>query len=282
MAMPDFQSCMLPILKILSNGQELSRLELSDRVSDYFNLSEEERNMLLPSGNETYIRNRVDWARIYLIKAGFIKKTRKGHYAITEKGLELLKTNPQTVNIKTLMNYEEFVKWRKRESKIEEINKTSDENQINAEPTPEEAIEVNAKRINDLLADDLLNKVKEMKPYLFERMVLELLLKMGYGGAIKEAGSVTGGPGDEGIDGIIKEDKLGLDVIYLQAKKWDGPVGRPEIQKFAGTLLGKKATKGVFITTSSFTKEAEEYAKSLDKKNSPDRREKISRAYDRI
>jgi restriction system protein len=261
MAIPDFQSCMLPFLKVISDGKEYSISEIIDKVSDYFGLSKEERELLLPSGNQAIINNRVGWTRTYLLKAGLIKRTKRAHYAITEEGLKLLESNPDKITIRTLMNYEDFRKWKEATVSGQAI-----EDEQNRFETPEEAIEKNAKLINDLLADELLEKVKKMSPNFFENLVLELLLKMGYGGALKEAGSLTGGSGDEGIDGIIKEDKLGLDMIYLQAKRWDNVVGRPEIQKFAGALLGKKASKGIFITTSYFSKDAEDYAKSLDKK----------------
>jgi len=261
MAIPDFQACMLPLLKILSDGKEHLRKELIEKVADYFGLSKEERNLLIPSGVQSYIDLRVGWARTYLLKAGLIKRTKRAHYAITEEGLKLLESNLDFIGIKTLMNYESFRKW------IDSIKRNHGlENEQSLPEPPEEAIEKNAQLINDLLADELLEKVKKISPRHFERLVLELLLKMGYGGSLKEAGALTGGPGDEGIDAIIKEDKLGLDMIYLQAKRWDNVVGRPEIQKFAGALLGKKAAKGVFITTSTFSKDAEEYAKSLDKK----------------
>ncbi|MBC7348457.1 MAG: restriction endonuclease [Candidatus Aminicenantes bacterium] len=261
MAIPEFQACMLPFLKVISDGKEYSISEIIDKVSDYFGLSKEERELLLPSGNQAIINNRVGWTRTYLLKAGLIKRTKRAHCAITEEGLKLLESNPDKINIRTLMNYEDFRKWKEAT-----VSGQSIEDEQNRFETPEEAIEKNAKLINDLLADELLEKVKKMSPNFFENLVLELLLKMGYGGALKEAGSLTGSPGDEGIDGIIKEDKLGLDMIYLQAKRWDNVVGRPEIQKFAGALLGKKASKGIFITTSYFSKDAEEYAKSLDKK----------------
>jgi restriction system protein len=261
MAIPDFQSCMLPFLKVISDGKEYSISEIIDKVSDYFGLSKEERELLLPSGNQAIINNRVGWTRTYLLKAGLIKRTKRAHYAITEEGLKLLESNPDFIGVKTLMKYESFRNWYSSENIVSEPTPKP-----NHEQTPEEAIEKNAKLINDLLADELLEKVKKMSPNFFENLVLELLLKMGYGGALKEAGSLTGGPGDEGIDGIIKEDKLGLDMIYLQAKRWDNVVGRPEIQKFAGALLGKKASKGIFITTSYFSKDAEDFPKSLDKK----------------
>jgi restriction system protein len=262
MAIPDFQACMLPFLKFLADGKEYSVAEIIDKVSSFFELSQEEREALLPSGRQTIIVSRVGWARTYLLKAGLIKRTRRGHYAIAEKGLELLKTNPETVNVKTLMNYEEFREWQQAKPATKS---ESDELPPLAEvESPDEAIEKKALMINALLADELLEQVKKMKPVFFERLVLDLLLKMGYGGALDESGALTGGTGDEGVDGIIKEDKLGLDMIYLQAKKWDSSsVGRPEIQKFAGALLGKKANKGVFITTSSFSKDAQEYAKTL-------------------
>lgn len=261
MAIPDFQSCMLPVLKALADQHEYPQISIVDMVADHFKLSQEEREALLPSGSQTIIVSRVGWARTYLLKAGLIVRTRRGHYAISEKGIELLNSNPETVNVKTLMKYEEFRDWQQAKpvSKPEPSPVA-----LEGTESPDEGIERKAALINKLLVDELLEKVQKMRPAFFERLVLELLVKMGYGGALNEPGTLTGGPGDEGIDGIIKEDKLGLDIIYLQAKKWDvNSVGRPEIQKFAGALLGKKATKGVFITTSTFTKDAVEYAKTL-------------------
>lgn len=263
MPIPDFQACMLPLLKVLSDGKEHIMSDLTNIVADHFGLSKEERDLLLPSGAQTIIKSRVGWAKTYLLKAGLIKRTRRSYYAITDEGIKLLKSNPDIINIKTLLNYEDFRNWYSRENTKDE---TPTEPHAESSESPEEAIEKNAKLIRDLLAEELLDKVKKMSPASFEHLVLDLLIKMGYGGALKEQGTLTGGPGDEGIDGIIKEDKLGLDMIYLQAKKWDNVVGRPEIQKFAGALLGKKASKGVFITTSYFSKDAEDYARSLDKK----------------
>jgi restriction system protein len=261
MPIPDFQSCMLPILRALSDRREYSRLNIVDKVADNFKLPQEERETLLPSGSATIIVSRVGWARTYLLKAGLLIRTRRGHYSISEKGIELANSNPETVNIKTLMKYEEFRDWQQAKP----VSRSGPSPlATEGSESPDEEIEKKAALINKLLVDELLDKVQKMRPAFFERLVLELLIKMGYGGALNEPGTLTAGTGDEGIDGIIKEDKLGLDVIYLQAKKWDvNAVGRPEIQKFAGALLGKNAAKGVFITTSTFSRDAVEYAKTL-------------------
>ncbi len=229
-----------------------------------FNITEEERRQLLPSGTQYIVYNRIGWARTYLSKAGLLEQTRRGFFKITQRGLDFLKNNPSDLNVKILMQYDEFKNFKSTRKGKDEKGDEQDEKESTY--TPQEALEYGLSKINETLADDLLNKIKQCHPSFFEKLVIDLLVKMGYGGSKQEAGQVIGKSGDEGIDGIIKEDKLGLDVIYVQAKRWDNIIGRPEIQKFVGALAGQKANKGIFITTSSFTKEAEEYAKGLSTK----------------
>jgi len=263
MAIPDYQSFMLPLLKYAADNQEHSINDAIDFLSKEFNITDEERNYLLPSGTQFIVDNRIGWAKTYLLKAGLLESTRRGFFKITQRGLDYLKNNPSDLNTKILMQFEEFKNFRNtRKSKEEKEDQYEKETTY----TPQEALEYGLSKINETLADDLINRIKQCSPSFFEKLVIDLLVKMGYGGSKQEAAQVIGKSGDEGIDGIIKEDKLGLDVIYVQAKRWENVVGRPEIQKFVGALAGQKANKGIFITTSYFTKDAEEYAKGLSTK----------------
>lgn len=232
-------------------------LDTIEHLVSEFNLNEDERKELLPSGRQARFNNRVGWARTYLKKAGLIESAKEGYFLITQLGLEVLKEDPERIDIKYLEKYPEFVEFRKakkdKEVKIEDA-------------TPEEVIESACQGLSDNLGIELLQNVKNCSPAFFERLVIDLLIKMGYGGTRKDAGQAIGKSGDEGIDGIIKEDRLGLDAIYIQAKRWGNPVSRPEIQKFVGALQGQKAKKGIFITTSTFTHEAEDYIKKIENK----------------
>lgn len=262
---PDYQTCMLPLLKFSSDEKIHTLSEAVAHIAELFHLTEEEKQQMLPSGLQTVIFNRVGWARTYLKKAGLLEDPKRATFKITKKGLELLKENITELNVKFLNRYEEFVAFRNKKN---ENNKN--ENVINDEVesniTPEESIELGFQKLKESVSEDIITKIKECSPGFFERLVVELLVKIGYGGTLKEAGKVIGKSGDGGIDGIIKEDKLGLDVIYIQAKRWENVVGRPEIQKFAGALLGQKAKKGIFITTSWFTNDALDFVKNLDSK----------------
>jgi restriction system protein len=264
MSIPDYQSCMLPLLKYASDGNEH---KFSDAVEDLavsFKLSKEELEQLLPSGTQRLIANRIGWARTYLKKAGLLSAPRRSYFQITDRGKELLGKKPSAISTSDLAQYEEFVEFRQKNA---HKDASEDEDlEASAYSTPEEALEYGYQKLTENLSDELIEQIMKCSAGFFERLVVELMVKMGYGGSLKEAASVVGKSGDEGIDGIIKEDKLGLDAIYIQAKRWTGVVGRPEIQKFAGALLGQKARKGIFITTSGFTKEATEYVKSLDAK----------------
>ncbi|MBS1704990.1 MAG: restriction endonuclease [Armatimonadetes bacterium] len=265
MAIPDYQTVMLPLLRFAGDGQEHSLRETIDALEDVFKLTPDERKQLLPSGQQEIFNNRVGWARTYLDKAGLLKKTRRSHYAITDRGLQVLRENPVRVDVKYLKRFEEFcafqnLKGTRAVANDLMVDTTSDQT------TPEESLESAYGRLRAALAGDVLQQVKMASPSLFEKLVVELLLKMGYGGSRQDAGRAIGRSGDEGIDGIIKEDRLGLDIIYIQAKRWEANVGRPEVQKFAGALQGQRAKKGIMITTSSFSGDARDYVSKIENK----------------
>jgi len=264
MAIPDYQSIMLPLLQFLKDGQEHSLRGAYDSLSGHFNLSEEERKELLPSGQQGIFHNRVGWARTYLKKSGLLEATRRGYFQITELGNSTLEQNPERIDNQFLDQFEGF-----REFKTTKRKKDTDQTPSTDGPTdrtPEEDLEGAYQSLRDDLVSELLQLVKSNSPSQFEETVIELLVKMGYGGSRKDAAQAIGRSGDEGIDGIIKEDRLGLDIIYVQAKRWENTVGRPEIQKFAGALQGQRARKGIFITTSNFSREANEYTSRIETK----------------
>ena len=255
---PDYQSIMLPLLEFISDGKEYKMRNVTDELALRFGVTEEEQKELLPSGVAPIFYNRTAWAKTYLKKAGLIDSPKQGIVVISKRGLEVLKKKPSSINVKFLKQFSEFVEFQTTKRENETEIETSEEQSIQ---TPEESLETAYQKIRKSLASELINKVVELSPAFFEKLVVELLVKMGYGGSIKDAGKAMGKSGDEGIDGTIKEDKLGLDIIYIQAKRWKpgNVVGRPELQKFVGALAGQGAKKGIFITTSNFTKEAIEY-----------------------
>lgn len=264
MAIPDYQTVMLPLLKFLVDGGEHSLREVIDSLADEFNLAETERTEMLPSGRQAIFNNRVAWARTYLKKAGLLDSTRRGFFRITGRGEKVLSQKPSRIDIELLEQFEEFVQFRSiRKEKNHSEEKVSPET---ISQTPEELLESAYQKLREGLASELLQITKSCSPAFFEQLVVDLLVKMGYGGSLREAGQALGKSGDGGIDGIIKEDKLGLDIIYIQAKRWEGSVGRPEVQKFAGALQGQRARKGIFITTSAFTKDAIDYANLIETK----------------
>ncbi len=262
---PDYQTLMLPVLKALADGNEHKLQQITENLSKEFNLTEEELSKLIPSGTQSIFYNRVGWAKTYLKKAGLLENCGKGVFKITNEGKNVLKNPPEKIDNKFLKQYENFNDFYTRTTSKEDeiVAETDYKNQ-----TPEELIETAFCDFQKSLAEEILEKIRTVSPSFFEKLVVALLVKMGYGGSIKDAGQVIGKTGDEGIDGIIKEDKLGLDVIYVQAKRWkeNNVIGRPEIQKFVGALVGKGAKKGVFITASSFTKEALDYKTMNDTK----------------
>jgi len=258
---PDFQTIMRPMLELAADGKEHSIGEARERLAEEFGLTDEDRKLLLPSGKQSKFTNRVAWARVYLGQAGALESPKRGHFRISDRGRQLLKDIPGRITIKDLERFPEFQKFRATTKESEHVTTESSGGQ-----TPEELLEDAYQRLRSELAAELLKRVKDSTPQFFEQLVVELLLSMGYGGSRKEAGEAIGKAGDEGIDGIINEDRLGLDVIYVQAKKWEASVGRPEIQKFVGALHGRRAKKGVFITTSSFSADAREYVEKIDPK----------------
>lgn len=253
---PDFQSIMLPFLMILSDGEEHTTLETNEKIAIHFGLTVEELNEFLPSGAAKTFPNRVAWAKSHLKMAGLLENVKRSSFKLTTAGKRLLDTNPAEINLKVLRTIPAYVE-RTGRTKEEDPSSEIDNSQSSA--TPEEILENSYLNIRKNLAQELLFKIKSSSPSFFETLVIELLVKMGYGGSIKDAGRSIGRAGDEGIDGIIKEDKLGLDVIYVQAKRWENVVGRPEIQKFVGALAGQGAKKGVFITTSRYSNDARDY-----------------------
>ncbi len=264
MAIPDYQTVMLPLLDCVSDGKEHHIRDAIGALADQFNLSEAERSQLLPSGKQPTFNNRVSWAGTYMKEAGLIEKPRRGYLKITDRGLSLLEEKPEAINSKFLERYDEFVAFREKSRKPTKPHPPKATEREEDGQTPLEAIETAYQTIRSSLATELLQQIKGCSPGFFENLVVEVLVKMGYGGTRKDAGEVIGKSGDEGIDGVINEDRLGLDVIYIQAKRWEGTVSRPEIQKFVGALQGKKARKGIFITTSDFSKQAKDYASAIE------------------
>jgi len=262
MAIPDFQQLMLPILEFAADGNEHSLQETVGVLAGQFHLTDEERKHLLPSGIQSTFHNRVGWAKTYLTKAGLLEPTRRGRFRITDEGRAALAERPEAIDIEFLKRYPSFVEFRA----ARRTPPPPDDGNGGDEKTPVEMLEESYQSLRSELASDLLEQVQKCSPQFFERLVVDLLVTMGYGGTRLDAGKAIGGTGDEGIDGTIKEDRLGLDVVYIQAKRWKGPVGRPEIQKFAGALQGQRAKKGIFITTSSFSSDAREYVSRIDSK----------------
>jgi restriction system protein len=267
MAIPDFQSIMLPLLRFYADGKEHANREPIDHLADEFGLSDEERKELLPSGRQAVLDNRIAWARTHLKAAKLLENTRRGVFQITTRGKEALKSNVEKLNMNYLMRFPEYAE-RREKYRIDHEKRQAGETQNESEPTttPEEQIEAAYESLRNNLAEEVLSQLRNSSPTFFERVVVEVLVRMGYGGSLKDAGQAIGKSGDEGIDGIIKEDRLGLDIIYIQAKKWENTVSRPEIQKFAGALQGKRARKGIFITTSDFSRSAYEYVSTIDSK----------------
>lgn len=271
MPIPDYETLMLPLLQYVKSQQEYRIREAVETLATKFDLTDEERKQLLPSGGTFVFHSRVSWASTYLKKAKLLESVGKGIIKITPRGLNLLDQNLEKITGEVLQQFPEFVDFQKpKREKIDELpNQTKSIAKQVAEPiekTPEEALQDAYQTIINSLAAEILQTIKSCSPAFFEKLVVELLVKMSYGGTLQDAGRAIGGSGDGGIDGIIKEDRLGLDVIYLQAKRWEGNVSRPEVQKFAGALQGQRARKGVFITTSDFSREAKEYVALIESK----------------
>jgi len=262
MPIPDFQTLMRPLLELHSDKNEHLNRDLVDALAQQFKLTEEERREMLPSGRAKLFDNRVGWAKTYIANAGLIQSPKRAISVITERGIEVLNQG-QPINLKLLKgiseSQESITATEKQKKNI------AAENNIE-ETTPEESFENAYIKVHQEVEQELLQNILNNSPDFLERLVVDLVVKMGYGGSQKDAGEAIGKSGDEGIDGVIKEDPLGLDIIYLQAKRYEGTVGRPEIQKFAGALQGQRARKGIFITTSSYSREALDYASKIETK----------------
>jgi restriction system protein len=263
MAVPDFQSLFVPVLRCTADGAEHPMAELRDRISADLKLTPEELSQKLPSGVQTVFANRIAWSAVYLMKAGALERIKRGVFRITGRGKELLALNLPRLTVQNLSQYPEFVAFHKgTQNGGEEVPEIKGEKT----QTPEEQLANAYKVLRDSLANDILETVKKASPTFFEELVIDLLVAMGYGGSVEDAGKAVGKAGDGGIDGIIKEDKLGLDVVYVQAKRWSNSVGRPVVQAFAGSLEGVRARKGVLITTSSFSQDALDYVQKIEKR----------------
>ena len=261
---PPFQELMLPILEMYGarDTESIANREFMGTLATRFHLTEADRNELLAGGKQSRFENRVYWALVYLRRAGLIESTGRGLNRITKRGRDVLQQSPSRIDIKLLSQFAEFRTFRApKPAQAAEDTSTSE-----APTSPQERIETAFGELNETLISELRGKLATVDPFRFERIVLDLLVAMGYGGSRDEAAAVTQKTGDEGIDGLINEDRLGLDVIYVQAKRWKSGVGRPEIQNFVGALAGKKASKGVFITTGEIHDNARDYAASLQQK----------------
>ena len=263
MAIPEFKSFILPVLKFAGDGGDHSLNEVRAHLTQVFQMNEQDLAEPLPSGVQTRFSNRVQWARTYLVKAGLLDPTGRGRFRITERGKQVLHDPPDVIDKAYLSRFSEFAQFSAiTPSASDQETPEGDGHGL----TPQELLDSIYQDLRQALVDELLTQLKKASPKFFEQVVVDVLVKMGYGGSRADAGRAVGQSGDEGIDGIIKEDRLGLDVVLLQAKRWDNPVGRPHVQNFVGSLAGQRATKGVFITTSQFTQDATDYVKSISPK----------------
>lgn len=267
---------MLPLLQLAADGVEHRSRDAVEELAARFDLNDEERAEMLPSGTAPLFDNRVGWARTYLKQAGLLESPKRGLFKITARGIDVLASNPPRITASFLDQFEEFraFRTRRRENTSESVQQINEaaktcerQNQdLLSDQTPEDMLASAYQHLRRNLESELIEQIKAASPAFFERLVIDLLVQMGYGGSRLDAGRAIGKSGDGGIDGIIKEDKLGLDVIYVQAKRWEGTVGRPEIQKFAGALQGQRASKGVFITTSAYSRDAIDYVGMINSK----------------
>lgn len=267
MAIPDYQSLMRPLLAFAQDGGEKYIRAAFDVLAVEFDLSPEERQQMLPSGKQIIFENRVHWARTYLDKAGAIVRTRRSHFQITDRGRQLLKTHPSKIGVQELRQFPEFQKFQAPKEGPEDPPNIERNTALEVveQSTPEEAIQTAETQIVESLRSDLLERICEMAPAFFEQLVVDLIVAMGYGGSRSNVAKRIGRSGDEGIDGIVNEDALGLDVVYIQAKRYapGNTIGREQIQQFTGALVGQGAMRGVFFTTSTFTRPAIEYAERV-------------------
>ncbi len=267
MPIPDYQTLMLPLLRLTEDGKEHTLTQVAEVIAQQFDLTDAERAELLPSGGQLKLYNRIGWSRTYMAKAGLLEAVGRGRFRITDRGAQLLKSNPSRIDIGVLNQFPEFREFKTRG----EVNRSTPAGSAGNDlasgtQTPQELLEGSYQTLHSQVAEDLLERISKASPRFFEKLVVDLLVAMGYGGSRKDAGQAIGKSGDDGIDGIIKEDRLGLDAVYVQAKRWKATVGRPEVQSFAGSLEGHRARKGVFITTSQFSSDAKEYVNRIEKK----------------
>jgi restriction system protein len=277
MAIPDFESIMRPLLVHLSDSKDHGTQETLDDLANRFGLAESERRQLLPSGTQELFRNRVAWAKFYLKKAGLVENPKRGVYRISQAGKAFLASAGNSISVASLQTIPQFrdfiLNSRSKGGDLPDpslaatLPQTTQRSGDGPKPlSPEESLEAAHSELTGQLAVELLERIRTASPEFFEHLVLDLLLTLGYGGSRRDAGRTLGRSGDGGVDGMIKEDRLGLDAIYIQAKRWEDPVGRPEVQKFAGALQGQRARKGIFITSSTFTREAAEFVSQIDSK----------------
>ncbi len=267
MSIPPYQDLMLPLLKIVSDDVEHDMPSVIGALAELFHLSEQDRNEMLESGKQTRFDNRAGWAKTYISKAGLLERTGRAKFRITARGLELLSSHPERINNELLNRYAEFQAFRTRRK--EQANELPDLLAHTVSPTsatPDEELEHNYNVITSIWEQGLLDKVRQCSPTFFEKLIIDVMVRMGYGGDTIDAGKHLGKTSDEGVDGVIKQDPLGLESIYLQAKRWADNVGRPTVQAFAGSLEGQRARKGVMITTSDYSHEAREYVSNIEKK----------------
>jgi restriction system protein len=268
MAVPDYQSMMRPLLTAaMQSSGETSVRELIPSIATALKLNDEDLAEMLPSGRQSLIANRLNWAKSYLTHAGAIEPTRRGYFCITERGKSLLKTAPARIDLKVLMQFPEFDEW------LSAARQGGAKPTPSIEPTPpdvnpEESIDQSFSELHGAIREDLLERVLAASPTFFERMIVDLLLAMGYGGGSLERGLLTARSGDGGVDGVIQEDALGLDAVYIQAKRYapGNTVDRPALQAFVGTMTGEGASKGVFVTTSTFSSGAKAYIEKVQQR----------------
>jgi restriction system protein len=271
MPVPDYQSLMLPVLKLAAQG-ETRVPDIADKLADELGLSAEERDQLQPSGRQKILHNRIHWAKLYLAKAGLIDQPRRGCFVTSQEGGELLARHPDKINLELLLEYPSFREWYRSENVVsdEAVGPTTQEPTSIGSPapkTPEEQIESAHLSLHSALREELLHRILQNSPGFFEQVIVELLVAMGYGGSLRNAAAQLGRSGDGGVDGVINEDRLGLDRVYVQAKRYGtNSVGRPDVQSFVGSLVGLGATKGVFVTTSSFSHQALDYVRHLSQR----------------
>lgn len=254
---------MLPLLTLLQDKAEHSLREVVEALAEHFQLTDDDRRELLPSGQQSRLDSRVSWARTYLLKAGLLESTGRARFRITDRGLQVLREGPSEITPRYLQRFPEFMEFHPQSRRNDdEVGRENND----TEQSPEETLESAYQSLRRELINELLQRVRSCSPKFFESLVLDVLLAMGYGGSRQDAGQAVGQSGDGGIDGVIKEDKLGLDIMYIQAKRWESVVGRSIVQAFAGSLEGHRARKGVLITTSYFSNEAKDYVNKIEKK----------------